>query len=150
MHMQRSGERPKQLGNIQIVADGKHRYTQKHAHLFSLLNEPIAIAVSNAQRYEEVLRLQNLLADDNQYLNRELIRISGDEIIGKDHGLKDVMEMVQRVAQLDSPVLLLGETGVCKEVIANEIHSRSPRSNKPFIKVNCGAIPESLVDSELF
>jgi len=150
MHKRRAGERPKQLGGIQIYADGKNRYTQEHARLLALLNEPLAIAVSNALKHQEVLRLKTLLADDNQYLSRELIRISGDEIIGKDHGLKEVMEMVQRVTQLDSPVLLLGETGVGKEVIANAIHSGSLRSNKPFIKVNCGAIPESLVDSELF
>jgi len=150
MHMRRSGEKPKQLGGIQVVADGKNRYTKKHARLLALLNEPLAIAVSNAIEHQEVLRLKNLLTDDNQYLNRELIRISGDEIIGKDHGLKEVMDTVRRVTQLDSPVLLLGETGVGKEVIANAIHSGSLRSNKPFIKVNCGAIPESLVDSELF
>ena len=150
MHMRRSGERPKQLGGVSIYADGKNRYTQEHARLLALLNEPLAIAVSNALKHQEVLRLKNLLTDDNQYLSRELVRISGDEIIGEDHGLKDVMEMVRMVAQRDSPVLLLGETGVGKEVIANAIHSRSLRSNKPFIKINCGAIPETLVDSELF
>jgi len=150
MHKRRTGERPKQLGGIQICADGKNRYTQEHARLLALLNEPLAIAVSNALEHQEVLRLKNLLTDDNQYLSRELLRISGDEIIGRDHGLKEVMRMVRRVAPLDSPVVLLGETGVGKEVIANAIHSISSRSNKPFIKVNCGAIPEGLVDSELF
>ena len=60
------------------------------------------------------------------------------------------MEMVRQVAPLDSPVLLLGETGTGKEVIANAIHYSSPRKDGPFIKVNCGAIPETLLDSELF
>ena len=150
MHKRRTGERPKQLGGVLICAEGKNRYTQEHARLLALLNEPLAIAVSNALEHQEVLRLKDLLTDDNQYLSRELMRISGDEIIGRDHGLKEVMKMVRRVAPLDSPVVLLGETGVGKEVIANAIHSRSPRSNKPFIKINCGAIPEGLVDSELF
>ncbi|MBW1769281.1 MAG: sigma 54-interacting transcriptional regulator, partial [Deltaproteobacteria bacterium] len=142
--------KPKRLGSLMIYADGRDQYTPEHARLFSLLNEPIAIAVSNALSYREVLRLQNLLADDNQYLNQELLRLSGDKIIGSALGLREIMGMVRRVAQLDSPVLLLGETGVGKEVIANAIHSGSLRKNKPFIKVNCGAIPESLVDSELF
>jgi len=150
MHMRRKGEKPKQLGGVQICAEGKNQYTKHHAHLLSLLNEPLAIAVSNAFKHQEVLRLKNLLADDNQYLSQELIRISGNEIIGKNNGLKEVMETVQRVARLDNPVLLLGETGVGKEVIANAIHASSYRSNKSFIEVNCGAIPESLVDSELF
>ena len=91
-----------------------------------------------------------MLADDNRYLFEELRSASGDEIIGSDFGLKAVMRMVRQVAPLDSPVLLLGETGTGKEVIANAIHYSSPRKDGPFIKVNCGAIPETLLDSELF
>lgn len=101
-------------------------------------------------RHQEVSRLKDMLADDNRYLYKELRSVSGDEIIGSDFGLKPVMEMVRQVAPLDSPVLLLGETGSGKEVIANAIHYFSPRKDGPFIKVNCGAIPETLLDSELF
>ncbi|MFZ2656238.1 MAG: sigma 54-interacting transcriptional regulator, partial [Victivallales bacterium] len=75
---------------------------------------------------------------------------TGDEIVGAHFGLRQVMEMVGLVASLASPVLLLGETGAGKEVIATAIHHLSPRRNGPFIKVNCGTIPESLMDSELF
>ncbi len=71
-------------------------------------------------------------------------------MIGADSGLKSVMTMVNRVAHQESPVLLIGETGVGKEVIAKTIHRMSNRSDKPFIGVNCGAIPETLMDSELF
>jgi transcriptional regulator with GAF, ATPase, and Fis domain len=84
------------------------------------------------------------------YLNRELLRISGDEIVGADFGLRDVMRQVRQVAPTESPVLLSGETGVGKDVIANAIHLGSPRRDGPFVAVNCGAIPESLLDSELF
>jgi DNA-binding NtrC family response regulator len=101
-------------------------------------------------RHQEVSRLKEMLADDNRYLFNELRLVSGDEIIGSDFGLKPVMEMVQQVACLDSPVLLLGETGTGKEVIANAIHYSSRRKDGPFIKVNCGAIPDTLLDSELF
>ena len=71
-------------------------------------------------------------------------------MIGADFGLKRVMEMVQQVAALDSPVMLRGETGTGKEVIASVIHNLSSRRKGPFITVNCGAIPDSLMDSELF
>jgi transcriptional regulator with GAF, ATPase, and Fis domain len=91
-----------------------------------------------------------MLVDDNLYLHQELRRLSGDEIIGGDFGLKRVMELVRQVAPLNSPVLLLGETGAGKDLIANAIHYLSPRRDGPFIMVNCGAIPETLIDSELF
>jgi len=101
-------------------------------------------------QHQEVSRLKDMLADDNRYLYQELRSAAGDEVIGSDFGLRSVMEMVKQVAPIDSPVLLLGETGTGKEVIANAIHYSSPRRDGPFIKVNCGAIPETLLDSELF
>lgn len=138
------------MGIVALVAKGYNRYKRHDLELFSLLREPFAIAMANAQKHQEVIRLKEILADDNRYLTRQMSKAIGDEIIGKDFGLVDVMEMVRQVAPLSSQVLLLGETGVGKEVIANTIHRTSARSNGPFIKVNCGAIPESLVDSELF
>ena len=71
-------------------------------------------------------------------------------VVGAGSGLRDVMERVAQVAQADAPVLLLGETGSGKEVVAREIHRRSARAPGPFVRVNCGAIPGELVDSELF
>ena len=138
------------LGTVSLTAEGKGRYTDEHAKLLAVLNEPFAIAVSNALRYEETLRLKNLLTEDNRYLHQELLRLSGDEIIGSDFGLREVMEKVRHVAPLNSPVLILGETGVGKGVIASAIHLSSPRKKFPFITVNSGAIPETLLDSELF
>jgi len=138
------------IGDLGLVADGLNQYTDEHARLLLLLHEPFAIAMSNALKHQEVIRFKDMLADDNRYLFDELRSFSGDEIVGSDFGLKAVMEMVQQVAPLDSPVLLFGETGSGKEVIANAIHYSSPRKDGPFIKVNCGAIPETLIDSELF
>lgn len=135
------------------VLIGNHageKYSEEHVRLFTLLNEPFAIALSNYMRYREVLRLKDILTDDNRYLQEELQLQAGGEIVGAHFGLKQVMEMVDQVASLTNPVLLLGETGAGKEVIATAIHNLSPRRNGPFIKVNCGAIPESLMDSELF
>lgn len=140
----------KQIGNLGLWADEVNQYTDEHARLLQLLRQPLAIAMSNALKHQEVIRFKQMLADDNRYLLDELRSISGNEIIGADFGLSMVMRMVDQVAPLDSPVLLLGETGTGKEVIANAIHNASPRRDNQFIKVNCGAIPETLLDSELF
>ena len=140
----------KRLGELVISARGRDLFCKEHARLLELLHDPFAIAIANILKHQGVLRLHKELSDDYRYLANELRRISGTEIIGEAYGLKPVMEMVRQVAPLDSHVLLLGETGVGKEVIANAIHYSSPRHSGPLIKVNCGALPENLVDSELF
>ncbi len=140
----------KLLGGVSLFYSGHDKYLSEHARRLALLHDPFAVAMSNTLRYHEVIKLKDMVVDDNRYLSRELHRISGEEIIGQNLGLKDVMEMVRQVAPLDSSALLLGETGAGKEIIANAIHYQSHRSSGPFIKVNCGAIPESLLDSELF
>ncbi len=138
------------VGALAIIARGDDRFTEDHARLYTTLREPFFVALSNTFKHEEVVRLKNRLAEDNRDLQRELLRISGDEIVGADFGLRDVMHQVRQVAPTESPVLLTGETGVGKDVIANAIHLGSPRREGPFIPVNCGAIPDSLLDSELF
>jgi formate hydrogenlyase transcriptional activator len=137
------------LGYIVLISEEK-QYTTKETRLFSRLKEPFNIAMANALKHKEVTDLKNLLADENQYLHGELRRLSGDEVIGAKFGLKDVMLKVEQVSALDSPVIIFGETGVGKDIIANMIHYSSLRANGPFISVNCGAIPDSLIDSELF
>ena len=138
------------VGALALLAEGDDRFDEHHAQLYATLKEPFFVAMSNTLKHEEVLRLRDRLADDNRYLNRELLRISGDEIVGADFGLRDVMRQVRQVAPTESPVLLSGETGVGKDVIANAIHLGSPRRDGPFVPVNCGAIPDGLLDSELF
>ncbi len=138
------------IGHLIFGAWGKGIYKRKHAQLAALLKRPFAIAMSNALKHREVVKLKELITDDNYYLKEELRRLSGEEIVGADFGLKDVVEMANHVAPLDSPVLILGETGTGKEVIASAIHRASARRNHAFIRVNSGAIPESLLDSELF
>jgi transcriptional regulator with GAF, ATPase, and Fis domain len=138
------------FGSVVVTAAGADRYTAEDARLLQLLEDPFTIAMANNLVHREVLRLRDRLADDNRQLQRELLHISGDEIVGVDFGLREVMHKVRQVAPTDSPVLLTGETGVGKDVIANAIHLGSLRRDGPFIPVNCGAIPESLLDSELF
>ncbi|MBT8397286.1 MAG: sigma 54-interacting transcriptional regulator [Gemmatimonadetes bacterium] len=138
------------VGALALLAEGDDRFNEEHARLYATLKETFFVAMSNTLKHREVVRLKNRLADDNRFLNRELLRISGDEIVGADFGLKDVMQQVRQVAPTESPVLLTGETGAGKDVISNAIHLGSPRREGPFIPVNCGAIPDSLLDSELF
>ena len=138
------------IGWLLLGALGEGRYGAEVLELAGCLAEPFAIALANALAHEEVLRYQAILLDDKSFLNRELHGDATDGIIGGNTGLSNVMEMVRQVAPLNSTVLILGETGTGKELIANAIHFASPRRNGPFITVNCGALPENLIDSELF
>ncbi|MBT4267469.1 MAG: sigma 54-interacting transcriptional regulator, partial [Deltaproteobacteria bacterium] len=137
-------------GGLVLKADGIDRFTDEHMRLFALLKDPWAIVMTNNRQYMELVRLKEILADDNQYLYKELQDFRGGEIVGAKNGLRQVTILAGQVASLNSPVLLLGETGVGKEVIASSIHNNSDRKDGPFIKVNCGAIPDTLIDSELF
>jgi transcriptional regulator with GAF, ATPase, and Fis domain len=96
------------VGAVLLIAAGSDRFNAHHAKLFATLKEPFFVAMSNALKHREVLKLKDLLADDNRFLQGELRRISGDEIVGANFGLKPVMYPVQQVATLDSPVLILG------------------------------------------
>jgi len=138
------------IGAVILIARNNKRFSNEHARRLQLLREPFSIALSNCLRYREVLELKELLAEDNRFLHSELRQVAGEDVVGAEFGLKGVMAKVLQVAPLSSPVLLLGETGTGKEVIANAIHNLSQRKNGPMIKVNCGAIPEQLIDSELF
>jgi transcriptional regulator with GAF, ATPase, and Fis domain len=138
------------LGIFSVFNNGKEKFLPEHVRLVSLLDKPCAIALTNSLRYRELKNLKEVLADDNKYLQEELSKMTGEQVIGAGRGLKEVMDMVHQVSPLESPVLLLGETGTGKEVMANAIHNLSLRKDGPFIRVNCGAIPASLLDSELF
>ncbi|MBT6502035.1 MAG: sigma 54-interacting transcriptional regulator [Deltaproteobacteria bacterium] len=137
-------------GSLILRADGANRFTEAHLQLFGMLKDPWTIVMINNRQYQELVRLKEILADDNRYLHKELQRLAGNEIVGVEKGLKNVVTLARQVAPLNSPALLLGETGVGKEVIAAAIHESSNRREGPFIKVNCGAIPDTLIDSELF
>lgn len=138
------------LGGLILRTRGRGVYNSSHVELLATVTEPFSIALANALAHEKLLKYQDMLIDDNRFLNRELLSQTSHEIIGGNTGLRNVMDMVRQVAPLNNSVLILGETGTGKEVIANAIHFGSPRREGPFIKVNCGAIPESLIDSELF
>src|SRR5258705_12299203 len=111
----------------------------------------IAIAIENALAYHEISELKDKLAQEKLYLEEEIRSDSGFErIIGKSAPLKHILELVDTVAPSDSTVLLLGETGTGKELIARAIHDRGRRKDRTFVKLNCAAIPTGLLESELF
>jgi transcriptional regulator with GAF, ATPase, and Fis domain len=138
------------IATLTVVAGGPNLFTQSHLDLLVNVARPTAIAISNALAHEELLRYHALFMYENRFLKSDTFEVALENIIGADRGMRQVVEMVKQVAPLNNTVLLLGETGTGKELIANAIHFSSVRSDGPFIKVNCGAIPESLIDSELF
>ncbi len=138
------------IGGLVLLAKGPGRFDDEAVRRFSSIREPFYVALSNNLEHAEVLELKKQLAEDNLELQRDLQEVVGSEIVGANFGLAPTMDLVRKVAPRDSPVLLLGETGTGKDVIAHAIHAASPRRAAPFVKVNCGAIPPTLIDSELF
>ena len=113
--------------------------------------DQVAIAIENACAHEEARQLKEQLAREKLYLEDEIRSEQGfEEIIGRSTGIRAVLRNIELVAPTDSTVLIYGETGTGKELIARAIHERSPRSSKPFVKLNCAAIPTGLLESELF
>ncbi len=109
-----------------------------------------AIAIKNARLFEEVSRLSQRLQDENAYLKDELSVIHPTRILGQSRALRSAVELLDRVAPTPATVLLLGETGTGKELFARCAHLRSPRHDRPLVKVNSAAIAPTLVESELF
>jgi formate hydrogenlyase transcriptional activator len=111
----------------------------------------IAIAIENALAYREIAELKDKLAQEKLYLEEEIRgEMDFEGIVGQSSALRHVLKLVETVAPSDSTVLLLGETGTGKELIARAIHDRSRRKDRTFVKLNCAAIPTGLLESELF
>ena len=111
----------------------------------------LAIAIENRLAYREVAELKDKLAQEKLYLEDEIRgEIDFEGIVGQSSALRHVLSLVETVAPSDSTVLLLGETGTGKELIAHAIHERSRRKERAFVKLNCAAIPTGLLESELF
>ena len=120
-------------------------------NILSALASQIALAIDRARAHDEIAKFNKRLIEENLYYidEKEEFRPFG-EIIGSSKAIKDVQKVLGKVAPTPSTVLIQGETGVGKELIARAIHRESTRKDQPFIRVNCAALPESLIDSELF
>ena len=142
--------RSRALGLIAIVRKTE-TFLPEDVEFLSQTAGQIAIAVENALAYQEISDLRDKLAQEKLYLEEEIRSEMGfEQIIGNSAALKHVLELVNTVAPSDSTVLLLGETGTGKELIARAVHERSRRKDRTFVKLNCAAIPTGLLESELF
>ncbi len=138
-------------GLIILVADAGCDFETEHLDFAQELLEPFSAALENDRRLHELNALREAAEADRRSLLSRLGRQEvNEEVVGAQTGLKHVIDRVELVAKSDVPVLILGETGTGKEVVSRAIHTRSKRGNGPFIRVNCGAIPAELIDSQLF
>jgi formate hydrogenlyase transcriptional activator len=126
-------------------------FTQGDVHFLSQIASQVALAVENALAYSQIQELKEQLSKEKLYLEDELrSELNFAQIIGSSPVLRRLLKQVENVASTDSTVLIYGETGTGKELIARAIHDLNPRRTKPFVKLNCAAIPTGLLESELF
>lgn len=138
------------LGHLVLVGNAPHCFTRKHEQLLSMLVGPMALSLSNTIKTEDIAKEKQKIDEEKSKLARHAHFLANSTLVGASGGLKKVVETIQQLEDMDSPVLILGETGTGKELVAAAIQKSSRRKNAPFVKVNCGAIPESLLNSELF
>ena len=144
-----SHDRP--LGTLVVASLEEDNFPAKDAELLQHVANQIAIAVENSLAYHEEVKRANQLSEEKLYLQDEIrSEYNFEEIIGESAGLKDILGQLQTVAPTDSTILILGETGTGKELIARAIHHLSARRERTLVKVNCAAIPTGLLESELF
>jgi formate hydrogenlyase transcriptional activator len=139
------------LGTLVVASLQEETFPQKDAELLQHVANQIAIAVENALAFGQVVDKANKLTEEKLYLQDEIrTEYNFEEIIGESGALKHILQQVQTVAPIDSTVLIQGETGTGKELIARAIHNLSARREHTLVKVNCAAIPTGLLESELF
>jgi len=139
------------LGAIAVARRAEHAFSQHDAELLIQVAEQVAMAVNNALAFKQIAELRDRLAQEKQYLEEEInLEHRFDDIVGESTGLRNVLRQIETVAPTDATVLIQGETGTGKELLARALHRLSPRSERTFIKLNCAAIPAGLIESELF
>jgi formate hydrogenlyase transcriptional activator len=139
------------LGTLSVVSMQEDAFTDDDAKLFGWIGNQVALAVANSIAYQEISSLKDKLAKEKLYLEEEIqTSYNFEEIVGDSRALKLVLKEVQTVAATDSTVLILGETGSGKELVARALHNLSNRRERTFVKLNCAAIPTGLLESELF
>jgi formate hydrogenlyase transcriptional activator len=139
------------LGTLSVVSRKEDAFTDDDKALLSRIGAQVALATANSMAYQEISLLRDKLAKEKLYLQEEIqTAYNFEEIIGDSRALKLVLKEVQTVAATDSTVLILGETGSGKELVARALHNHSNRRERTFVKLNCAAIPTGLLESELF
>src|ERR1700732_5221906 len=143
--------RNRAIGTLVLARLRDDAFNQADISFLSQVANQIALAVENALAYREIRELKEQLSQEKLYLEDEIrSEMNFAKIVGNSASLRKVLKRVETVAPTDSTVLIYGETGTGKELIARAIHDLSPRRSKPFVKLNCAAIPTGLLESELF
>jgi formate hydrogenlyase transcriptional activator len=139
------------LGVLALASSEENAFDADEVTFVSQVAQQVAIGLENALAFGEISSLKDKLAQEKLYLEEEIRgEIDFEGIVGQSSALRHVLDLVETVAPSDSTVLLLGETGTGKELIARAVHDRSRRKDRTFVKLNCAAIPTGLLESELF
>ena len=143
--------RGRSMGTLSVVSREKDRYSEEDSQFLQEVAIQVVLAIENMKSYEEIATLKARLEKENIYLREEIrTEHNFEEIVGNSPALLAVLRTVDQVAPTDSTVLIHGETGTGKELIARAIHNRSARKDRALVSVNCSAISAGLVESELF
>jgi PAS domain S-box-containing protein len=143
--------RERTLGSMMVASRVESAFSQHDAEMLGQIAGQVAMAVNNALAFKQIAELRDRLAHEKQYLEDEInVEHRFDDIVGESTGLRSVLRQIETVAPTNATVLIQGETGTGKELLARAIHRLSPRSERTFIKLNCAAIPAGLLESELF
>jgi formate hydrogenlyase transcriptional activator len=139
------------LGLMSMGSKRPNNFGQEDLDILSQISAQISLALDNALAYGRLTASRNRLEDERLYLESEIrAEYNFEDIVGKSPALRKVLDQIEIVAPTGSTVLLHGETGTGKELVARALHSRSPRRDRTFVRLNCAAIPSGLVESELF
>ncbi len=143
--------RERTLGTLAVASRLENAFSQHDAEMLGQVAGQVAMAVNNAMAFKQIAELRDRLTQEKQYLEEEInLEHRFEDIVGESTGLRNVLREIETVAPTDATVLIQGETGTGKELLARAIHRLSPRSERTFIKLNCAAIPAGLLESELF
>ena len=139
----------RKVGAFNVASSRPDAFSRDDVAMLGQTSTQIAIALENARAYDQITHINAQLSEEKQYLERELYR-EFSEIVGSSRALRQVLKAVKTVAPTDSTVLLLGETGTGKELIARAVHGHSARRDRSFVRMSVAALPASLFESELF
>jgi PAS domain S-box-containing protein len=143
--------RERTLGTVTVASRRANAFNERDAEKLTQVAGHVSMAVNNALAFRQIAELRDRLSQEKRYLEEEInLENRFDEIVGESSGLRTVLRQIETVAPTDATVLIQGETGTGKELLARALHRLSPRSERTFIKLNCAAIPAGLLESELF